>query len=209
MQRILLAVLITSLGATATAQAQRPGAVQPPARLMIGGHSVAALGTSVGTGAPDDIKTSTGLGGGVQVGYLISHRLMAYAGFDVAKQPIDVFGFEGDFGLTHLEAGARLSFPIRKSKLLPYVGGWVGHRSMNSTVDLVDGTQADISVSGMAVGANGGVQYFVSPKVALDGGLSIGIGKMENYKFAGQQQPVPSFNNTTTTRLQFGANWYP
>jgi hypothetical protein len=209
MQRILLAALITSLGATATVQAQRPRPVQPPSRWMIGGHSVAALGTSVGTGQPDDIKTSMGLGGGVQVGYLISRRLTAYAGFEVAKQPIDVLDFTGNFGLTHLEAGARLSFPVQKSKLLPYLGAWVGRRSMSSTVDLDDGTEADLSVSGMAIGANGGLQYFVSRNVALDGGVSVGFGKMNTFKVAGQKQAVPTFNNSTTTRLQFGANWYP
>jgi Outer membrane protein beta-barrel domain len=209
MQRILLAVLISSLGASVTVQAQQPHPVQPPSRWMLGGHSVAALGTSVGTGEPDDIKTSTGLGGGVQVGYLISRRLTAYAGLEVAKQPIDVLDFTGDFGLTHLEAGARLSFPVQKSKLLPYVGAWIGRRSMSSTVDLDDGTEADLSVSGMAVGANGGVQYFVSRNVALDGGVSVGFGKMNTFKVSGQKQAVPTFNNTTTTRLQFGANWYP
>jgi hypothetical protein len=206
---MLLAVLITSLGATVTAQAQRPRPIHPPARWMIGGHSVAAFGTSVGTGEFDDIKTSTGLGGGVQLGYVITPRLTAYAGFELVKQPIAVDGLDGDFGLTHLEAGARLSFPVRQSKLMPYVGAWVGRRSLSTTLDFDDGTEASLSASGLAVGATGGMQYFVSPTLALDGGLSVGVGKMGNVKVAGQRQVVPNLNNTTTTRLQFGANWYP
>jgi hypothetical protein len=32
---------------------------------------------------------------------------------------------------------------------------------------------------------------------------------MNTFKVAGQKQAVPTFNNSTTTRLQFGANWYP
>ena len=51
------------------------------------------------------------------------------------SRAIDEAGLDGDFGLTHIEAGARLSFPITGSKLMPYVGGWVGRRSLTTTVD--------------------------------------------------------------------------
>ena len=210
MQRIILAVLVASFGATGAAHAQRSHAVRPPARWVINGHSVAAFGTSVGTGDPGDVKTSTGLGGGVQVGYMITPRLTAYAGFELAKQSIDVVGLDGDFGLSQLEAGARLSFPVRGSRVMPYLGAWVGRRRLSTTIDDFDtGAQADFSLSGLAVGAGGGVQYFVSPKLALDGGLSVGVGKMGNIKVAGEKRNPPALDNTTTTRLQFGANWYP
>jgi hypothetical protein len=49
----------------------------------------------------------------------------------------------------------------------------------------------------------------VSPRLALDGGLSVGVGKMGNIKVAGEKRNPPALDNTTTTRLQFGANWYP
>src|SRR3954468_8184504 len=178
MQRLILAVLATSFGLVASAHAQRPRPVAPPpARWVINGHSTAALGTSLGDGF-DHLNTTTGLGAGVEVGYLVTPRLMAYAGLDIAKQAIDVAGLEGDFGLTHLEAGARLNFPIQRSKLLPYVGAWVGRRSLTTTVDNFDtGASSDLSFSGFSVGASGGVQMFVSPKLALDGGLSLGVGK--------------------------------
>jgi hypothetical protein len=125
MQRLVLAVLAASFGLAGAAHAQRPHPVHPPSRWLISGHSTAALGTSVGD-AGGSINTSTGLGAGVEVGYLITPRLVAYAGLDIAKQPVDEVGLEGDFGLTHLEAGARLSFPIPRSKVMPYLGGWVG-----------------------------------------------------------------------------------
>jgi hypothetical protein len=176
---------------------------------VISGHSTAALGTSVGD-AGGHINTSSGLGGGLEVGYLVSPRLLAYAGVDVAKQAIDVTGLDGDFGLTHIEAGARLSFPIPRSKVLPYVGLWAGRRSLSTTVDNVDtGASSDLSMSGLAVGASGGVQVFVSPKLALDGGLSVGVGKLGNVKVDGQRQDWGTPDNTTTTRIRFGANWYP
>jgi hypothetical protein len=209
MQRLILAVLALSLGFAGAAHAQRPQPVRPPSRWLIGGHSTAALGASVGD-AFGSINTSTGLGGGVEVGYLVTPRLVAYAGLDIAKQPINEAGLEGDFGLTHFEAGARFSFPMPRSKLLPYVGAWVGRRSLSTTVDdFVTGASSDLSMSGLAAGVSGGVQVFVSPKLALDGGVSVGVGKMGNVKVDGRREDWGTPDNTTTTRIRFGANWYP
>jgi len=210
MQRLVLAALAATLGLTAPLHAQRARTVPPhPARFVINGHSTAALGTSVGDQF-GSLSTSAGLGGGLEVGYLVTPRLLAYAGADIAKQAVAVTGLDGNFGLTHLEAGARYSFPISHSKVLPYVGAWVGRRSLSTTVsNLVTGEQADLSFSGLSVGASGGMQVFVSPKLALDGGLSLGIGKFGNVKADGVRQNWGTPNNTTTTRLRFGANWYP
>lgn len=210
MQRLVLAVLAASIGLAGSAHAQRPRpALSPSSRWVVNGHSTAALGTSVGD-AGGHINTSSGLGGGLEVGYLVTPRLLAYAGFDLAKQAIDVTGLDGNFGLTHLEAGARLSFPVRHSKALPYLGLWAGRRSLSTTVDNIDtGASSHLSMSGMAVGASGGVQVFVSPKLALDGGLSVGVGKLGNVKVDGQHQDWGTPDNSTTTRIRFGANWYP
>ena len=105
---------------------------------------------------------------------------------------------------------ARLSFPITGSKLMPYVGGWVGRRSLTTTVDDFEtGASSDLSLSGLGAGASGGVQFFVSPSLALDGGVSLGIGKMGNVKVDGHKEDWGTPDNTTTTRLRFGANWYP
>jgi hypothetical protein len=210
MQRFILAVLAVSFGVAGSAEAQRPHpVVRPSSRWVINGHSTMALGTSV-TDAFNEVKTSSGLGAGIEVGYRVTPRLLAYAGLDINKQPVDAFDLQGDFGLTHLEAGARLSFPIAGSKMMPYVGAWVGRRSLSTTLDDLDtGASSDFSLSGMAAGASGGVQLFVSPKLALDGGLSIGVGKMGNVKLDGQKQGTQGLESTTTMRLRFGANWYP
>jgi len=211
MQRVLLAVLVASLGAV-TLQAQRPHTVRQPSRWVINGHSVAGLSTSVGpaNGGGFPLKTSAGLGGGVQVGFMITPRLTAYAGYDIIKQGIDVAGLDGDFGLKHLEAGARLSFPVRNSRMMPYLGGWVGRRSLTSTLQNFDtGEQADYSLSGLAAGLSGGIQYFISPKLSFDGGLSVGLGKFGTEKIDGHQTDAPPVKSTATTRLQFGASWHP
>ena len=211
MQRMFLMVLVAALGTAGSVQAQRPRAVRQPSRFVINGHTTAALGSTVSDGAQEgDLKTSMGLGGGVQVGYMITPRLTAYAGLDLAKLGSDITGVDGNFGLTHLEAGAHLSFPTHGSKAMPYVGAWVARRKLSTTlVDLATGQQLPLSVSSLGGGVTGGLQYFVSPKLALDGGVSVGIGKMGHLKANGNQGDIPGIKNTTTTRLQFGANWYP
>lgn len=210
MQRILLAVFTAGVafaGSAQSQQSQRP--VAPSSRWVLNGHSSAALGTSVGD-AFGSIDTHSGLGAGLEVGYRITPRLLAYAGVDIAKQGINEMGLDGDFGLTHIEAGARLSFPITGSKLMPYVGGWVGRRSLTTHVDDFEtGISSDLSMSGLGGGVSGGMQYFVSPSLALDGGVSLGIGKMGNVKVDGHKEDWGTPNNTTTTRIRFGANWYP
>jgi hypothetical protein len=209
MQRTLLAIVATVAFAVSAHAQQSQHPVMPSSRWVLNGHSTAALGTSVG----DDfgsLDTQGGLGAGVEVGYRVTPRLLAYAGLDIAKQGIDEAGLDGDFGLTHIEAGARLSFPITGSKLMPYVGGWVGRRSLTTTVDDFEtGASSDLSLSGLGAGASGGVQFFVSPSLALDGGVSLGIGKMGNVKVDGHKEDWGTPDNTTTTRLRFGANWYP
>jgi hypothetical protein len=209
MQRLILAAFAATLGLAAPLQAQHPAVRPPSARWVINGHSTAAFGTSVGD-AEGCINPSTGLGAGVEVGYMVTPRLLAYAGVDIAKQAVDVFGLDGDFGLSHLEAGARLNFPIARSKFLPYVGAWVGRRALTTTADnIVTGESSHLSMSGLSAGASGGVQMFLSPKLALDGGVSLGVGKMGNIKVDGDKQDWGTPDNTTTTRLRFGANWYP
>ena len=53
------------------------------------------------------------------------------------------------------------------------------------------------------------MQYFVSPTLALDGGVSVGMGKFGNVKIDHQKQVMPEMNNSTTARVQFGASWHP
>jgi hypothetical protein len=209
MQRFILSTLAMVSLAT-PALAQRPHGVRPPsARWVINGHSTAALGTSVGD-ADGHLNTSTGLGAGIEVGYRVTPRLLTYAGFDVAKQGVDFPGISGNFGLTHLEAGARLSFPTRSSRAVPYIGLWAGQRSLGATrVDVVTGQSSHLSMSGMALGASGGVQLYMSPKLSLDGGVSIGTGRLGTVKVDGQRQDWGTPDRSTTTRLRFGANWYP
>ena len=136
----------------------------PSSRWVLNGHSTAALGTSVGDEF-GSLDTQGGLGAGVEVGYRVTPGSWPMPGSTSPSRAIDEAGLDGDFGLTHIEAGARLSFPITGSKLMPYVGGWVGRRSLTTTVDDFEtGDQLGPLAVRPRGGRIGGVQFFVSPK---------------------------------------------
>src|SRR5215204_4294362 len=83
MQRFILAVVAASFGLSGSAQAQRQQpVVRPSSRWVINRHSSMALGATV-TDAFNEVKTSSGLGAGIDIGYRVTPRLLAYAGFDI------------------------------------------------------------------------------------------------------------------------------
>ena len=97
MYRFMLAVAAASFGIAASAQAQRQQpVVHHSSRWVLNGHTTMAIGANV----EDDfnqIKTASGLGAGFEVGYRVTPRLLAYAGLDINKQPVDMADLEGDF----------------------------------------------------------------------------------------------------------------
>lgn len=212
MQRMIVVGLLAALGAAApTAQAQRPQAARLPHRWMLNAHTVAAFGTSVrDPQAINTLRTGLGAGGGVQVGYAITPRLTAFAGVDVARQSSRTVGLVGDFRLVHLEAGARMSFPVRGApRVLPYAMASLGRRSLGTTVVDLAGNRARIALSGFTLGAGGGAQYFLSPALALDGGVNLGFGTFGgDVTVNGERFPVPRLERSTIARVTLGVNWY-
>ena len=222
MRIMFIALLLPTVGVgTVAAQAHRPGAgaalhapASPqPTGFMLNAHTVAAFGTSAGDATQLDdhpITTGIGPGGGVQVGYAFNRTVMVFASADIAKQSSTRQDLPGNLGLTHVDLGARVNVPVHSSRVLPYAMASVERRSLGTNVeDDVTGAETKVSFSGFSLGVGGGVQYFMSPKLALDAGVSVGFGKLGTLKVDGQKEQTPQLNNSTTARLLFGMNWYP
>jgi hypothetical protein len=210
MQRMILVVLAALAGGASTAEAQRPRTVQLPSRWMLNAHTVAAFGASVNEPTQlGTLRTGLGPGGGFQVGYMITPRLTAFAGVEAVKQGSRTDGIVGNFRLTHIEAGARLSFPGGEGRVVPYLAATVGRRSLSTTLRDLFGNTGSIGLSGLTAGLGGGVQYFLSPNLALDGGASIGYGRFGgNLTENGVRFPVPRLDATTIARVSAGVSWY-
>jgi outer membrane protein with beta-barrel domain len=209
MHSIKLVLLVAALAAPLTAaHAQRgkhrhdiPAA---PTGLMLNVHTFTTPGFGIkGDDVAGEISTSMGPGVGARVGWSITPRYMVFAGADIARLGAGD-GLDGHWGFGLLELGGRMSFPSANSALTPYVTASVGWRGIGAEVD----NAGDVSFDGMMVGAGGGLQYQVSPQLALDGNLSFGYGKFGSYEDPLQTADL-DVDNTLTTQVRLGVNWYP
>lgn len=197
---------LSLLSATALMAQQRPAAAISRSNtqgLILGAHIGAASLSFEGE------DRETGGGGGVMVGYGITPMLAVYAGVDLAKVNIDdpEFG-ESSYALGHVDIGARLSFANPQRALVPYLNAAFTARS--ASAEVTDGSQsADISITGPAFSIGGGVQYFFSPRLALDAGLAISTGKFNKVKLDGESADIPDADNSTTSRINVGVRFYP
>lgn len=137
-----------------------------------------------------------GLGVGLHVGYQYTPEASVFARVNLAK------GQEAD--LTQADLGLRLSFGRTDSALRPFAQGALGVR----TADI---GSIDQDIRGLALTVGGGVEYFVSRTVAIEGGLSLSGGLFTHGR-SGDGGWDPVEGNTITafgSRLDIGISWHP
>jgi hypothetical protein len=179
--------------------------------LMLGAHTLVAAGVTIsGPGMRGEIRTETGEGVGLQIGYGFSPRLMVYGNADLAKQGTNFGAFDGDMGLLHVELGGRLTFPRPGKRLFPYVTAMVGKRGLAASSS-GGGIDAQIQITGMEVGAGAGVLYALNPSLSLDGALLGARGKLSRVVLSGDVRgdDTVDVNGSNTIRLKLGVNWHP
>lgn len=198
--------------ATATRRGNAPSSANDRRMLgwVLGVHTVAAPGVSI-TGEDIDGTFSTAFGSGVgaMVGYGFSPMLTGFLSLDVAKQDVTSEDVQGNFGLVHLEIGARLNLPVRNSKTVPYASVAIGRRGLGAqaTHDEFDEPHP-FSLSGTVFTLGAGVQHFLSPKMAIDAGLALGFGSFSQFDDDGDKYDL-DVNGSTSTRLKVGVTWRP
>lgn len=212
MSRIATAFAAAALvaGSATGAAAQ---SVDGPARgFQVGLYGVAAPGVTVkGQDIEGEFETKFGAGAGLQLGYGFTPRWMAFVGADLAKQDSGVEGLEGNFGLAHLELGARYNLAAA-GKTIPYLLATIGGRSLGAEVESEDGTTSDVTLSGTSFGVGAGLEHFFSPKMAFGADARIGFGKFGKFKSEGDGADLDEdieVDNSMTSRIRFGISWYP
>ncbi|HEU4451417.1 MAG TPA: outer membrane beta-barrel protein [Longimicrobium sp.] len=98
----------------------------------------------------------------------------------------------GEYGVSHADVGLRLSLNDSESALRPFIQGSVGTRGIP-----LEGSSS--RARGFALTAGGGVEYFVSRTVAIEGGLSLSAGSINHSRVT----PVVS------GRFDVGVSWHP
>lgn len=218
------AVALAALAVTATAEAQsstkrRPASV--PARkdaatrrdatgFTIGAHTIAATGLTVsGEDLDGSVRTGFGPGVGVMVGYGFNRIWSGYASLDVAKVGASGSDFEGNWGLSHFEAGVRANLPYGGPANVPYLSASIGRRALSARVTWAeDEEEFDMSLTGGMFGLGGGIQRAISPTLTLDGGMEIGFGRFGHYDADGESGSL-AVDGTTSVRFRFGVMWRP
>jgi len=207
MQRLILVFLFFSM--VYTAYAQRPPV--PDAQDLSHTHGLFVHVRTGGHGIDydGDIEGAEGLGLGLRVGYGFTDRFTAYLGFEGAglsgSQGFEGLGSDEEYGLAYVELGSRFHFRPGRT-LVPYADAAV------SVIGLgYDGSGPydgnDVSYGGMGFSLGGGMLYFVSQRVALDGGVAFTPGSLMEQYVAGGTEDVDI--KLTGVRIHVGLTFYP
>jgi hypothetical protein len=199
-----------------TTTASKPTAKAPVAKdrtnkWVFGAHTIATPGVSI-TG-PDfeewPVSTTMGGGLGIMAGYELNRAVTAFASLDLARQNSGVSWMAGSFGLVHAELGVRAKLSQSNPQSTPYLMAAIGRRAIGARITDYDEDEVyDIAFSGTMLSFGGGLQYLLSPKVSLDGGVELGLGTFDHYDADGDVGTVNA-NASTSIRVKFGVVWRP
>ena len=206
-----LLVAASANGQNARNANRNAGLVPPTEGFMLGAHVVAASGITVqGPGMRGQIKTNLGSGAAVHVGYGFTPQLLAFMTADVSKQSTTYAGIDGDFGLVHVEFGARYAFNSPGKRTVPYIHALAGRQGMAASSD-DGGISATLSFTGTELGVGGGILYALSPRLSLDAGATAVRGKFDKVELTGDVESKGTVNvdPSNSLRLRIGVSWHP
>jgi opacity protein-like surface antigen len=159
-----------------------------------------------GSAADVDDEVESGGGLSLHAGYGFTQNLGLFARLSAAA--IQSEGLEDDqYGLAHFDLGLRYSVGSTASALRPFVQG--GLTSRAAAFDL--GSEGLLETRGTGFTAGGGLEYFVSPALAIEGGLSFSFGEMDEGRLDGSEwvDLEEAAIDMRTTRFDLGVSWHP
>lgn len=172
--------------------------------VMVGLH---ANGSTIDDDADDDRDRDSGGGIGFELGYGFSSGLVLFVGGDFASVTReldldDIIGEEGDFGLAHVDLGARVNFGGGRRALVPYVEALLTRVALTDYPD-----EADRGLRGGGVTVGGGLQYFLTRRFAADVGARLTAGSFSVLEMDGEEIELND-QNVTTSRFNLGFKLY-
>lgn len=188
--RSMFAVSLLALGATAA-----DASAQTNRGLHLG---IGANGSSFQVDADDNDDRESGAGIALSAGYNFTPRFGLVLNFTGAS--IGLGG--GDYAIGHTDLLGRLSLPNASAALVPYLELGVSDISLQDDADGEDEEDSGKGVTG-AVGLN----YFFTPKLALDVSLRYTAGGLETLTIGGAE--VAEDVGVNTGRVAVGVSWFP
>jgi opacity protein-like surface antigen len=156
----------------------------------------------------EDTETETGGGLGLGLGYGFGERFALVVNLDAAsvKSDEDDAGDAEDLALAHFDIGGRLNFGSTASAIRPYVNVAFSGVAEGTTNEDED---ENITISGGGYTLGGGLQYFFSPRFALDAALQGTFGEFTKIQVGDESEDFDEDIKFTTARLQLGLTWHP
>jgi len=157
--------------------------------------------------ASNDIESGGGLSAQIGWGFTRNFAML----FDVSGAAIRSDG--GDYGLGHVELSGRWHFASPTRALVPFLEvGYAARAVTQNGFVYVDDfgniLSGDFSLLGTGASFGGGLQYHVTPTMALGGSLKWTVGNFSTVKL--DNVSVDGLDiRATTARLNLGFTWYP
>lgn len=177
-----LAILASAFSA-ASAAAQEAQPAPPAAQSDLRGFMLGVNVNGGVVGSRYGTERRTGSAGfGVTLGYGLNDRVTLFTRGDYA------------YRASYLDVGARYSFGEASGALRPYVEG---------ALSAVGSLRGGARVGGAALTGGAGLEYFVTPNLALDAGMKYSRGEWApDVELGGGRQYASS-------RLNLGVRWRP
>lgn len=176
--------------------------------FMLNAHLTGQALSGTGT----ESVTESGGGLGVALGYGFNDRIILFFNLDVASMEYDdEEDFEGEdeeYQLATGDLGVRVNFGNEGMKVRPYINAaFTGVAAVDEFELLGDEVQSTVAGGGITIG--GGLQYFFSPKLALDLGLQATQGAFTEITVDDEDEEFEEGVAFTTSRVQLGLTWHP
>jgi hypothetical protein len=199
MKNLMLSALVAGAmlaGSDLSAQSKTNG-------FLLNAHLV---GSAIAGTADDADQVDAGGGLGFQLGYGFNDRIALYIGFDGASvtSDDDDTNTSTDYTLGTGELGLRVTFGNEGQRWRPYLNA-----ALTGVVSQDQEDDFDASVSGAGTTLGGGVQYFFSRSLAVDGALNLTSGSYTRAELDGDSEDLPLGVGFNHTRLQLGVTWHP
>lgn len=177
-----------SAGPAAAQLGSGAGTVRSDTRGL--GVGVQLNGTGISSQADDSRVSGGGLG--LTVSYGMSDAVSAFARAS--------YGYRS----SQVDVGARYRFGSQAAALRPYVEGAVTR--LGAIRPAQEGGEQSLGSWGMGMTVGAGVEYYFSPRVALDVGLAHSRGRFSDPVVLDEGAFRDSFSST---RVQVGMTWRP
>ncbi|MFC1660940.1 outer membrane beta-barrel protein [Gemmatimonadota bacterium] len=173
--------------------------------LNLGFHLQGASLSIEGDDAADE-----GGGAGIRIGYGFNRIVTLFAELDGAVISVkDAENLSGDWGMAHVDLGARFHFANSLRRWVPYLEAALGFRSVGVD-DAIVSTEATESVSfnGGSFSLGGGLGLYLTQTFALDFGLKVTSGEFTEVDL-GNVAVTNLDIDATSTRFSLGIVWWP